>query len=40
MVTKLLRLKKELLDKITKRAQENDRSVNSEIITAIKDYLK
>lgn len=40
MITKLLRLKKELLEQITQKAKENNRSVNSEIITAIINYLK
>lgn len=35
----LLRLAPELYEKLTESATKNDRSINSEIITAIKSYL-
>jgi hypothetical protein len=36
----LLRLNPDLYKKLKDSAEENNRSINSEIITAIKNYLK
>lgn len=40
MVNKLISLEKEMLDKLTKLAKEEERDVNSMIRYIIKQYLK